>query len=178
MRIPILLLCFGVAGCNRNLTPSCDAVAEHVEGLFGGPTESYAVDARGVFATRCTQDKWSPAMRTCLVKTRSLAEPQGCKLKLTPEQAKSLDADLAAVDQHEAMKILPGVCLRYEKMLAKVLTCDVLPPEARAQLKTNFEAFKATWPSTADKRTLEPICSNAIITVKQAAGTCPGSATW
>jgi len=178
VRIPILVLCLGVAGCNRNLTPSCEAVADHVQGLFGGPSESYAVDVRGVFATRCTQDQWSSVMRSCLVGTKSLVEPQSCKSKLTSEQIKLLETDLAAADQRETMKIIPGVCLRYEKMLAQVLTCDVLPPDARTQLKKNFEAFKATWPSTADKRTLEPICSNAVLAVRQAAGTCPGSTTW
>jgi len=178
VRIPILVLCLGAAGCNRNLSPSCDSVADHVQGLFGGVAESYAVELRGVFATRCTQDKWSPAMRSCVVKTRSLTEPQSCKLKLTAEQSKALDADVAAVDKREAMKIIPGACLRYENMLAQVLTCDALPPEARTQLKTNFDAFKATWPTSADKRLLEPTCASAIVTVKQVASECPGATSW
>ncbi len=178
MRIPILLLCLGAPGCNRNLAPSCDAVADHVQGLFGGAREAYAVELRGVFAGRCTQDQWSAEMRKCVASTKSLVEPQSCKQKLTPDQVTKLDADLAAADERVAMSIVPGPCLRYEKMLASVLTCEVLPQNARDQLKTNFDAFKASWSEVADKRELESICSAGIQTVKTAAGTCPGAATW
>lgn len=178
MRIPILLLCLGASGCGRKSAPACDAVADHVQGLFGGASDAYALELRGVFATRCAQDGWSAEMRSCVASTKSLVEPQSCKQKLTPEQVKKLDADVVAVDERAAKLVIPGACTRYEKMLAQVMTCDVLSQPARDQLKQNFDAFKATWPSVPDKRSLEAICGSAIQTVKTAAGTCPGAATW
>ncbi len=178
MRIPFLLLCLGTAGCNRKLAPTCDAVADHVQTLFGGAGDTYAAELRGAFGARCKEDQWSDAMRSCITSTKSLVEPQSCKQKLTPVQVKNLDEALAAIDERATMSIIPGACTRYEKMLASVLTCDVLPQNARDQLRTNFESFKASWPETPDKRTLEPLCSSAIQTVKTAAGTCPGAADW
>lgn len=179
MRTPILVLCLAAAGCNRTTeAPSCDAMADHVRGLFGGASDTYAGELRAAFATRCTQDQWAAEMRSCVAGTKSLVEPQSCKQKLTPDQATKLDADLAAVDERAAMLVIPGACTRYEKLLASVRSCEVLPQAARDQLEKNFETFKATWPSVPDKRSLEPICGSAIQTVKAAAATCPGAATW
>lgn len=178
MRIPILVACLVAAGCNRKEAPSCDVVAAHVQELFGGAGDPYAVELRTAFGARCAEDVWSAEMRSCVASTKSLVEPQSCKQKLTAVQVKNLEEALAAIDERAAKSILPGACTRYEKLLASVLTCDVLPQTARDQLKTNFDTFKATWPDVADKRTLEPICGSAIQTVKTAAGTCPGAATW
>jgi hypothetical protein len=153
-------------------------MADHVQGLYGGANDPYAAELRGSFAARCTEDRWSEDMRRCVTGTKSLVEPRSCKQKLTADQVKKLDADLAAVDERAAMKTVPGVCVRYEKMLAAVMTCDVLPKEARDQLKSNYDSFKADWPTVTDKRSLEPICSSAVQTVKSAARTCPGAANW
>jgi len=178
VRIPILVVCLVAAGCNRKEAPSCDVVADHVKELFGGAGDPYAVELRSAFGARCAEDVWSAEMRSCVASTKSLVEPQSCKQKLTPVQVKNLEEALATIDDRAAKSIIPGACTRYEKLLASVLTCDVLPQSARDQLKTNFDAFKATWPEVVDKRTLEPICGSAIQTVKTAAGTCPGAATW
>jgi len=178
VRIPVLLLCVASAGCSRKLAPTCEQVGTHVLGLFGGAGDSYAGEMRTTFEMRCTADGWSPEMRSCLMSTKSLVEPQRCKQKLTPEQSTKLEADILAADQREAMKIIPGACVRYEKMLAGVLACDALDQGMRDQLKASFEVFKATWPTVKDKRTLEPTCGSAIVAVKQVAGQCPGAKTW
>lgn len=174
----MILLVLGASGCGRKETPSCDATGAHVEELFGGAADPYAVELRTVFRARCMADHWPDEMRSCIATTKSLVEPQSCKQKLTPEQVKTLEADLAAVDERAAMSVIPGACTRYEKMLASVLTCAELPASAREQLRTNFDSFKASWPEVADRRTLESICATAIQTVKAAASTCPGAETW
>lgn len=178
MRIPVLLLCLASAGCDRKLAATCEQVGTHVLGLFGGVSDSYANEMQVTFEMRCNADGWSPEMRSCITSTKSLVEPQSCKLKLTPEQSSKLDAEIAAIDQRQAMKIIPGSCARYEKMLAGVVACDTLPKEMREQLKANFDAFKATWPTIKDKRELDPTCGSAIQTVKQVAAECPGAKTW
>lgn len=177
MRILILLLCLGATSCGKKPAPSCDAVADHVQELHG-TSDPYVVGLRGAFALRCAEDVWSDEMRRCIAGTKSMVEPQNCKQKLMPDQAKKFDLEIEAVEQRAAMTIIPGACLRYEKMLAAVMTCDALPKEARDQLQRNFDTFKASWPTIPDKRSIEPICSSAIETVKGAAGTCPGAASW
>ncbi len=178
MRIPVLLLCLASAGCNRKLASTCEQVGTHVLGLFGGANDRYATEMQIAFEMRCTADAWSSEMRSCLTSTKSLVEPKNCKQKLTPEQSKNLDAAILAADEREAMKIMPGSCLRYEKMLAGVATCEALPKEMRDQLAASFAAFKATWPTVKDMRTLDPTCGSAIHTVKQVAAECPGAKTW
>jgi hypothetical protein len=176
VRILILLVC--LAGCGRKSTPSCAEVADHVQTLFGAAGDAYATDLRGVFATRCEQDQWPAAMRTCLIETRSLVEPKNCRQQLTPEQSAKLDADITAADEREVSQVIPDVCGRYERMLPEVLACQVLPKDVRDSLKRSYDEFKATWVNVKDKRTLAPICGSAVSSVKMAASECPGAAKW
>jgi len=174
VRIWILLV--ALAGCNREVAPPCSAVADHVNSLFGA--DDHAKEIRGVFATRCEQDQWPPAARACIKGTRSLDDPRNCKQKLTADQVTKLDADIAALEDRAARQVIPALCARYERALAQVLACDVLPQDARDSLRQAFETFKTTWPGIADKRTLAPVCGSAITAVKAAAAGCPGAAKW
>lgn len=175
---PVVSLGLAAAGCGRASPPSCPDVADHVLRLFGEPADDYAREVSAVFATRCTQDAWPEAVRTCLRGTTSLLEPRGCKQQLTPTQIEALDRDLAAVETRAASATIPQACLHYESVLLQAERCESFPASARKELRERFDAFKATWPSVPDKRALEPTCSSAIPAVKLAAAGCPGVTKW
>ncbi|MBL9015577.1 MAG: hypothetical protein JNL83_15440 [Myxococcales bacterium] len=158
--------------------PSCAAVADHVSELFGGDSDAHARELRGVFATRCAEDRWSDAARTCIAATRSLGEPRGCKTQLSSSQIAALDREVAQAESRELARTIPAACLRYEAVLSVVARCESFPATARRDLAEKLVAFKATWSSAPDKRALEPTCSAAIGAVKLAAAGCPGAGAW
>lgn len=166
-------------GCGSKAgPPTCADVADHVMQLFGGSADDNAREVREAFVTRCTQDAWSEVVRTCIRDTGSLAEPRGCKKQMTPEQVEALDRDVEAIDTREQSQTIPASCVHYEAVLAAAEKCESFPTVAKKELREHFDAFKATWPSVPDKRSLEPTCSSAIPAVKLAAAGCPGVTTW
>ena len=46
---------------------------------------------RDSLARACTEGKWSPAVRTCLVKAASHTDFEACELHLTDDQRQQLD---------------------------------------------------------------------------------------
>lgn len=178
-----LVLSFIATGCGSSKTdspeahppsvPSCAQLTDHVLHLFA-PVDDYARNAAEVFRARCTQDAWSDEMRTCVLNTSSVTQPQSCNAKLTPAQKIKLGDDLAGVEARS----IPPVCERYEMVLGLVGKCDKLPGPLRVELQQRFDAAKATWNTTVDKRELGPMCSTALAAVKSAGALCPGSETW
>jgi len=172
-----LLLVVLIAGCHKKDVPTCEGMADHVLTMFT-PADEFANDVRAVFATRCKTDGWSAAMRACVGKTRSVVEPQSCKLKLSAEQAKHLEADLHAAEQRDRDRVLPVACVKYAQLLPKVLACDVLPKDVRDQLAARFAEEKVRWERIPNKTSLEPMCSSGVVALKQAAADCPDAAKW
>jgi hypothetical protein len=171
-----LLLVVLIAGCGRKKdVPTCEVMADHVLTMFT-PADQFARDVRDVFANRCKTDAWSAEMRTCVGKTHSVVEPQSCKLKLTPAQATALEADLHTAEERDRDRVMPVACTRYERILGEVLACDVLPKAVRDQLAARFAEEKARWATITNKRSLDPMCSTGVASLKQAAQDCPGSA--
>lgn len=180
MRLVLVLVTLAAlgAGCDRTRTPpTCAEVGAHVVKLFA-PADDYARDVGAAFSERCQADGWSGEVRACIGGTRALVEPKHCRQALTEAQRTQLDAALAAAEQRERARVIPAACRRYEQLLAKVMTCDRLPLDARTALQHKLDAAKRDWPSLPDKRALEPICGSAIQAVKAAAVECPGASTW
>ncbi len=177
MRALLVLLLLTGACQRKSQVPTCEAMADHVQTMFE-PVDDFAKSVRGVFAKRCAADAWSAEMRTCVVDTKSLVEPQNCKRKLLPPQQKTLETDLAEVEQREARKVLPAVCGRYEQILGLVVGCPKVPQEIREQLAQRFHAAKAEWATMLDKSELGPVCSSGIRMLKLAAVDCPNSDKW
>jgi len=166
------------SACQRKApTPSCEAMASHVQDMMS-PLDDLARGVRAVFAKRCTEDAWPDEVRSCIGETESTSEPRNCKQKLGPEQIKKLDADLEQVQRREAAKQVPPVCARYEGVLAKFTACDKVAPELRASVAARFKEAKAGWAAMPDKSELGGVCSSGIRLLKQAGADCPGSDQW
>ncbi|MBL0215104.1 MAG: hypothetical protein IPQ07_14600 [Myxococcales bacterium] len=74
--------------------PLCTQAADHVLSLLE-PKDDHARDVRGVFETRCTEDRWPVSVRTCIVGTTSLKDPKHCKARLPITVRSHLKTDLA-----------------------------------------------------------------------------------
>lgn len=171
----LIFVAFAGTGCKRKPPASCPELGAHVVRLFA-PADDYARDVGAVFATQCAEDGWSVEMRTCLAATRALTEPRSCGLKLTPAQREKLDAKLAEADRKQRARVLPDACLRYQRVVERLMACDKVPAEARTSLKDKLEAAKRDWPGLPDKQILEPVCSSAIQATQAAFGPdCPGA---
>jgi hypothetical protein len=174
----ITLALAALAGCGRTKKPpGCEQMAAHVLTLFG-PADDHARNVQQVFRDRCERDQWSAAVRICIGTTKALYEPKNCKLQLTDVQRQAFDAALAQADERELSRRIPESCIRYERILEHVMKCDVLPIEARNDLKTKLETSKQGWAAMPNKRALEPMCNAAISAVRQATAECPGASTW
>ena len=172
--VPLLVALAGPA-CKRTPPPSCEALGAHVVKLFA-PADDYARDVGAVFAAQCTAQGWSAEVRACIAATRALVEPKNCRIKLTEAQRTELDAKLAEADARQRARVIPEVCVRYERAVEKLATCAQLPLEARTALRAKLDAAKRDWPSIPDKRTLEPVCGAAIQATRSAFGVeCPGA---
>lgn len=174
----LLVLLLLTAACQRKAAPpSCEAMASHVEAMFQPPDE-LSSSVRKLFLERCTEDAWSEDMRRCVGETKSLREPQNCKLKLLPEQRTKLEAGLGKIEEREAKKILPDVCSHYEQVVAEVVKCDKLPQEVRDHLAKRLQDAKAEWAHASDKSGLAAVCGDAIRVLKSAASECPNAQKW
>lgn len=170
VRSATVVLLLSLAAC-RDKAPACPAVAAHVLEMFG-LADPYAREVRDVFQTRCTEDAWSAAMRTCVHQTRSLQEPKSCKDKLSAEHRARLEADLAAVEQRDDVRTIPPSCLQFEQVVNQLQSCTKLTAEVRAGLAKRLAESKAEWAKPTSKAGLGPRCDAAIYTLKPIVEDC------
>jgi hypothetical protein len=136
--------------------PSCAEAAAHVFSLLE-PKDEHAKDVRAVFDHRCTDDKWTPDVRTCVLSTVSLKDPKHCKQRLPISQRSRLDADLSDAGARARDRDVPPGCRAYTKVVDRMMECDHLPREARDALR------KSARPDTEDA------CKVAADAMRQAA---------
>ena len=131
-----------------------------------------ARELRDAFQTRCEQDRWSDAMRSCLGDTRSLVEPKNCRQHLTSDQNQALEVELMAIEQREKQRTLPMACTQYQQLVADLQPCAAIPEPTRAHLAARAPEAKTQWSSVADKTTLAPGCSAALSALRSLAADC------
>lgn len=158
--------------------PSCDAVADHVRTLLDEP-EDHERAVHSIFATRCERDRWAAEPRRCIVETRSLADPQNCKAKLTPAQRDVLDRELRAADRAARAARLPAECEEYKALVARLASCDKVPQQSRDALKQGLDAMSESWKNIGTmsdefRRDLVQGCRAGADALKQAVGSLCG----
>jgi hypothetical protein len=77
--------------------PACDAVANHVAELAGAEPDATESRARltGAIAKRCTEDRWTDVVRSCLATATTDEEGEGCVNQLTKAQREAVERDVA-----------------------------------------------------------------------------------
>jgi hypothetical protein len=144
---------------------TCAQVGDHVQSLFATKDERTA-DIREVFVTRCDKEVWSAEVRGCIVGTKSLKDPRGCKSKLTVEQRGVLEANLTAAEDR-ARDRPPPECVAYEQLMTRVAGCTQLTQSARDALKKAFESSKASWKTTKNRASVAASCKAGADGTKQ-----------
>jgi hypothetical protein len=164
-----------IAGCRHGAAPgpapSCAAAAEHVHALIV-PKDQRAIDVRDVVLSHCVRDKWRDAVRSCILRTASLKDPQHCKAKLEVGQRASLDGALLDVEQRAKARHAPSTCDRWKQLVTKLDHCDALPRASRDALIESFEiqrrALDRLEPAAAEEQ-----CKAGIESIHQVAnGIC------
>ena len=150
--------------------PACTAVGDHMLVLIE-PKDDHARKIRDAFALRCEQDKWSPASRTCVVETKSLDEPRGCKQQLAAPQREALERDLAALER-DLVKV-PTQCQRYKQRIEQLMTCEKLPQASRDALKQGYDAMSQGWENVESlpeeaRKAMEDGCKQGTEALEQA----------
>jgi hypothetical protein len=130
--------------------------------------------------TACTDDKWTPFVRGCVVAARTEAERGWC-----------LDASLGGrwaypagvVEPHRGGLGVTGTtgvpaCDQYIDIVTRYAACDKLPPEAQRATMEAVQAMRAGWtPAMPDeaKQAAADGCAQAIEAIRQsgAAMGCP-----
>lgn len=111
------------------------------------PKDDHARDVRGVFETRCTEDRWPVDVRTCIVGTTSLKDPKHCKARLSIAVRSHLETDLAAAGVRARERQVPESCRAYARTVDQIMTCDQMPQAARDAMHQGYEALRAGWAS-------------------------------
>jgi hypothetical protein len=181
----VVALCACGSKQQGTAAPTCVQVADHVLSLLTRPgralpatpvpaLDERAVDIREVFATRCTQDRWAAAPMHCMLGTKSLEDPRGCKAKLSDEQRGALDANLAVAEE-KARDRPPAECVEYEQVILKVSACKKLAISSRESLQRAFDSSKATWKTTTSRADLAASCKAGADGTRQVIASACGS---
>lgn len=146
-------------------------MADHVHDLVE-PHDDHARKVRDIFAVRCEQDGWPGEVRACVVATRSLDEPRGCKAKLTAPQRAALERELDEADRAARIAKLTG-CERYKYRIEQIMACDRLPQASRDALKQGFDAMSQSWEQMKDmpqeaREAMESACTQGAEALEQA----------
>ena len=161
MRALLVLL---VAAACQSPEPTCAKVGERIDRLMSDDPQRG--ELRAAFVRRCEQDRWTAEMKRCVINTKSLAEPQNCRTKLTPDQGKQLDAELAKLEA------LPDACVAYEQLVKSAQQCQELSPEVRASLNEQLAGHQRIWATLQDKQSAAGTCSSGIAALRQSAPAC------
>jgi hypothetical protein len=163
-----------VAACHHGAVPpdapTCAATAEHVRGLLA--PDARATRIRGVVATRCVADAWTPEVRGCMLATTSLRHPRHCKAMLTAAQRAALERGLAAAALPPERS--PQTCTEYRGLIDKLAACPAIPAAARGALEQAYRELAQAWArGIYDTPTIEAECRSMTDGLRRAmAATC------
>ncbi len=149
--------------------PTCAETAAHVFSLLE-PKDERAKDVRGVFELRCTQDRWTAEVRTCILSTISLKDPKRCKQRLPISQRSRLEADLIDARARARDGDAPPACRAYTKVVDRMMECDQLPREARDAMRQGHDIMKQQWNELepGERSAAEDGCKAAADAMRQA----------
>jgi hypothetical protein len=181
----ILLVALLVAACGKKASqPKAGDCAATVDKAMSLSKEDYKKSnvadttlpkIRESALQRCTEDKWSNDVHTCLSAAKSSDDVIKCQGKMTKEQQDNLGKAITAVMQAaqpqgsdngsadqgsgsdsgsagsgssgEAPPAagLPAECAEYKAMVEKLMTCDKYPAASRDAMKKGFDAASKAW---------------------------------
>jgi hypothetical protein len=161
MRVVVLLAM--LSACQSS-EPTCAKVGERIGELMAADPQRG--ELRAAFVRRCEQDRWNAEMKSCVIRTKSLTEPQNCRTKLDAEQAKQLDTELAKLES------LPDSCAAYEQLVKSAQGCEELSAEVRAALAEQLAGHQRIWATLEDKQSAAGTCAAGIAALRQSAPSC------
>ena len=105
MKKILFVAALAVVGCGKKSEstasgPSCaDAVGKAVSAMPAGPTGGEVqAKLQSIMTTRCTEDKWPEAARTCYATTvKDMASMKKCREMLTQEQQDKVMTEIRSV---------------------------------------------------------------------------------
>jgi hypothetical protein len=167
---PLLVLAAGAChhGSGPPSAPTCSQTAAHVLSLIE-PKNEHAHDVQAVFERRCTEDRWAPDVRSCVVSTVSLQDPKHCKQRLPIALRSHLDADLMDAEARARERAIPASCTEFGRIAAALARCDALPQATRDAIQQGYETMRQNWTTTDphQRQTAEEGCKAAGDAMKQ-----------
>jgi len=155
----------------RDEDSSCAGLADHMAAvLIDEPLSRglHIIDPsmrgplRGVFLTRCDQDRWSEQVQTCYLAAKTEEDLTPCNRVLTVDQGDKLATDLEAIAPKETSPVAPGATCTVESLNCKTFSAH---SQTRWGLhKLVLEAIYLAWAQrnlgdgSAAKRYAEAIC--------------------
>lgn len=157
----------GSAGTKPPL--SCAETAAHVFSLLE-PKDDHAKEVRGVFELRCTQDKWTADVRSCVLSTVSLKDPKQCKQRLPISQRSRLEADLIDASARARDRDAPLACRTLTKVVDRMMNCDQIPRQARDAMRQGHDVMRQQWSKlgAGERAATEDGCKAAADAIRQA----------